>query len=626
MSPLADGDPARLGPFQVQGRLGAGGMGVVYGATGPDGRWVALKLIRAEYTGDAEFRDRFAREVALMSRVRAACIAPVIAAETDRGQPWYATPYIPGPTLDAQVKAAGPLPLGQVEALAVGLAEAVAAIHAAGIVHRDLKPANVILAPDGPKVLDFGIARAVDESAITRTGGLVGSPGWMSPERFRGATGPEADVFAWGAMVAYAVLGRPPFGTGAAETLMYRILNEEPDLDGLPAGLTGPVVPALDKDPARRPPAARLIPLLTGGTEALGPVDATEVATTLIEQQWTPVPQEDGPPVPAPGPGGRPPPAPGPPTRRPGPHPPAAARRRRTAVPALAAALLVLVLLGGSAAWFAYRGTGGAKDGAQDGGPALQKLVDQGYARVGFSEWAPISFTNTEGRPTGYSIEVARAVFKDLGVPQVKAEVHTFDSLLPGLRADRFDAVSAGMAVTPERCERAAFADPDAKYTTSFVVKKGNPKKVGGGTEFTAPGMRLAVVNGTAEGDAAASEASGARDPLRVNDLDAGMRAVRSEQAAAVAAESVVARWTLRHSPADDLQVVSPPAPLGPDRPAESHMAMAFAGGDTELAAAVNDRLAAMRRDGRMQDIGARFGMSERELPDDGVTAESLCS
>jgi ABC-type phosphate transport system substrate-binding protein len=262
-------------------------MGVVLAATDPAGAWVAIKVVRAEYAHDPEFRARFASEIALMHRVRARCIAPVLAYDTAAGLPWYATAYLPGPTLRVRVRDGGALPLEQARVVAAGMAEAIAAIHAAGIVHRDLKPDNVILAPDGPKVLDFGIARAADETGLTRTGGLVGSPAWLSPERYRGVSGPEADVFAWGAMVAYTATGRVPFGSGGAETLMYRILNEDPDLEGLPEELAGPVTAALDKDPARRPPAARLLHQIVGPAPAAGPeLDDTTMVDGLIRAHW----------------------------------------------------------------------------------------------------------------------------------------------------------------------------------------------------------------------------------------------------------------------------------------------------------------------------------------------------
>ncbi|WP_116244098.1 serine/threonine-protein kinase [Nocardiopsis sp. FIRDI 009] len=288
LTPLHPTDPRAIPPFTVHGRLGAGGMGVVLAATDLQGAWVAIKVVRAEYANDPEFRARFASEIELMRRVRARCIAPVLAHDTGAPQPWYATAYLPGPTLGDRVRRGGALPLPRARVLAAGMAEAVAAIHASGVLHRDLKPSNVILAPDGPKVLDFGIARAVDETGLTRTGGLVGSPAWLSPERYRGVSGPEADVFAWGAMVAFAATGRPPFGNGGAETLMYRILSEEPDLDGLPEELAGPVVQALDKDPGRRPPAAELVHRVAGPLPDGPGNDDTTIVDGLIRDHWEP--------------------------------------------------------------------------------------------------------------------------------------------------------------------------------------------------------------------------------------------------------------------------------------------------------------------------------------------------
>ncbi|MDT0326909.1 serine/threonine-protein kinase [Nocardiopsis lambiniae] len=349
LAPLQASDPRVIPPFTVHGRLGAGGMGVVYGATGPDGRWAAVKVVRDEYADEPEFRARFAAEVELMLRVRALCVAPVLARDTRSARPWYATAYLPGPTLARRVRVGGALPASQARVVAAGIAEAISAIHDAGVVHRDLKPANVILAPDGPKVLDFGIARAADLTSHTRTGGLIGSPAWMSPERYRGDSGPEADVFAWGAVVAYAATGRSPFGEGGAETLMYRILNEEPDLTGLPGELAGPVRRALEKDPKARPRATELVHAVAGAPET---IDDTTIVTGLIRAHWEPGATLTGTDPTAPPAHGAPPSAPAePPTPSvPAAEPtPSAPRRRRTTPLALAlgAGLLTLGLVGG---------------------------------------------------------------------------------------------------------------------------------------------------------------------------------------------------------------------------------------------------------------------------------------
>lgn len=259
LRPSAAGDPRTVGPFRIVGRIGSGGMGVVHAGLAPDGQRAAVKVIQAEYAGDPSFRARFAREVKLMRRVEGPCLVPLLDADANAEQPWLATPFVPGPTLSAYLRQSGPLSGVQLHALAAGVAGALAAVHAAGIVHRDLKPGNVILAPDGPRVLDFGIAHALDETAITRTGSLTGTPGWSSPEQYRGEPGgPAADVFAWGALVAQAATGRHPFGTGAPDVMAYRIVAEEPDLAGVPEELLPHVTAALAKDPAERPASARL--------------------------------------------------------------------------------------------------------------------------------------------------------------------------------------------------------------------------------------------------------------------------------------------------------------------------------------------------------------------------------
>jgi hypothetical protein len=255
--PLASDEPRRVGPFRVVGRIGSGGMGVVYAALDDADRRVAVKCVHRVYAGDGEFRERFAREVALVRRVRAACLPGFLGADTRAEVPWLATEYVPGPTLDARVRARGPLTGAALTAFALGVAEALTAIHGAGVVHRDLKPGNVILSPGGPRVLDFGIARTVDGTALTRTGGLVGTPGWTSPEQYAGGEATDrSDMFAWGGLTAFAATGRNPFGAGGTDTLVPRVLSEPPDVEGLPGALRALVERALDKDPARRPDAA----------------------------------------------------------------------------------------------------------------------------------------------------------------------------------------------------------------------------------------------------------------------------------------------------------------------------------------------------------------------------------
>ncbi len=258
--PLNSDDPRYLGPFRLLGRLGSGGMGVVYAALDGRDRRAAVKCVHRSHTADREFRDRFAREVKMVRRVSAASLPVFLGADTRADLPWLATEYVPGPTLDEHVRRHGPLRGPSLAFFAAGVAEALTAIHGAGVVHRDLKPGNVILAPDGPKVLDFGIARAADETALTRTGGLVGTPGWISPEQYRGADATDrSDVFAWGGLVAYAATGAGPFGTAASDVVVSRVLSAQPSLEGIPAGLREAVGRALAKDPAHRPDAAGLL-------------------------------------------------------------------------------------------------------------------------------------------------------------------------------------------------------------------------------------------------------------------------------------------------------------------------------------------------------------------------------
>ncbi len=297
--PLLPGDPPDVGAFRLTARLGAGGMGRVYLGLGSDGRQVAVKLIRPEYADDPAYRRRFAREAAAAARVTGPGVARVLAADPAGPVPYLVTEYVPGPTLAEQVERGGPLHGAALEHVAAGIAHGLAAVHAAGVVHRDLKPANVVLAPDGPRILDFGIARPQDASTRhTETGLLVGSVGWMAPEVLRQLpVTAAADVFAWGALVAYAGTGRRPFGDGPDVAVAHRVLTgPPPDLGGLPPRLAGLAAAALSPDPAARPPAAGLAASLSGPARADA---ATRVPMTTLHVAVPPPTRVDHVPVPA---------------------------------------------------------------------------------------------------------------------------------------------------------------------------------------------------------------------------------------------------------------------------------------------------------------------------------------
>lgn len=271
LSPLAPGDPSRIGSFRLLSRLGGGAMGEVFLAASPAGQAVAVKRVRAEYARDVVFRARFAKEVAAVRAVTGGHTPALIDADTGAERPWIATAYVPGPSLAQAVSLGGALPEPVVLALAAGIAEGLTAIHAAGIVHRDLKPSNILLDRDGPRVIDFGISRAVDGTALTATGARVGTAGYTAPElAAHRQTLPAGDVFALGCVLAYAATGVAPFGDGPDAQVLYRIVHEPPDARALACRdetLRGLIEACLDKDPAARPTPQAVIEVC-GGTPA----------------------------------------------------------------------------------------------------------------------------------------------------------------------------------------------------------------------------------------------------------------------------------------------------------------------------------------------------------------------
>jgi outer membrane protein assembly factor BamB len=249
-----------MGPYRLVGRLGEGGMGRVFLGMSAGGRPVAVKVIRGDLAADAEFRTRFRREVAAARKVSGLFTVMVADADTDGPVPWLATAYVAGPSLAEAVHDHGPLPVASVLTLAAGLAESLAAIHAAGVVHRDLKPSNVLLAEDGPRVIDFGISQAAEATSLTSAGIVVGSPGFMSPEQAAGDdVSPASDIFSLGAVLAFAATGEGPFGSGPSDALLYRVIHNPASLDRLPGGVRPLVERCLAKEPGRRPTAAEVL-------------------------------------------------------------------------------------------------------------------------------------------------------------------------------------------------------------------------------------------------------------------------------------------------------------------------------------------------------------------------------
>jgi len=268
MEPLSANDPRAIGEFALRARLGSGGMGRVYLGFSPGGRAVAIKVVHPELARDPEFLQRFGREVAAARAVSGVYTAPVVASGLNDDPPWMATAFVPGPPLSDVVTRHGPLPEAAVWRLAAGLAEALRAVHDCNLVHRDLKPSNVLLAPDGPHVIDFGISRAFEGTALTSAGMVVGTPGYMSPEQAEGQqVGPPSDVFSLGGVLAYAATGAAPFGGGSAASVLYRVVTAEPDLRPVPERLRQVIAACLSKNPAERAGLSQLAAMIS----SLGP-------------------------------------------------------------------------------------------------------------------------------------------------------------------------------------------------------------------------------------------------------------------------------------------------------------------------------------------------------------------
>ncbi|MGA2830373.1 MAG: protein kinase, partial [Streptosporangiaceae bacterium] len=298
LEPLRRWDPDRIGPYSLIGRLGAGAMGQVYLGRSTAGRLVAVKTIKIEMAEEPGFRLRFAREVAAARRVSGVFTAAVVAADPEAEMPWLATAYVPAPSLSRLVRVCGPLPVPAVRWLAAGCAEALESIHLAGLVHRDLKPSNVLVAPDGPRVIDFGLARAAERIQLTATRGAVGTPAYMAPEQARDSQHASlaSDVYSLGATLLFAATGHGPYQGETVMDVLVKLATEAPDLSGLPADLTTLVEACLERSPRMRPTSAGLLAGLGSFVEATAdPADAhyylPDSAMALIgEYQRSPQP------------------------------------------------------------------------------------------------------------------------------------------------------------------------------------------------------------------------------------------------------------------------------------------------------------------------------------------------
>ena len=291
LEPLSGLDPPRIGGYVLLGRLGTGAMGRVYLGKSASGRLVAVKTIKSEFAGEADFRTRFAHEVAAAGRVSGVFTAAVVASDPDAEIPWLATAYIAAPSLEQLVRVCGPLPVPALRWLAAGCAEALESIHEAGLVHRDLKPSNVLVSADGPRVIDFGVARAAERVTVTATHQAVGTPAYMAPEQARDSrqTVPASDVFSLGSTLLFAATGHPPYVGDSVTDVLIRLATEPPDLTGLPEEVADLMLDCLERDPAVRPTAAALLARVAAeveyeGEHELRVAPLPENALALIEE------------------------------------------------------------------------------------------------------------------------------------------------------------------------------------------------------------------------------------------------------------------------------------------------------------------------------------------------------
>ncbi|WP_184712813.1 bifunctional serine/threonine-protein kinase/glutamate ABC transporter substrate-binding protein [Streptosporangium saharense] len=463
IAPLEAGEPRQLGQFRIVGRIGEGGQGIVYLGETAEGERAAIKLLHVKFSGDTIARSRFAREARAARRVASFCTAGVIDVDLDGDTPYIASEYIEGRSLREVVEAEGPLRGTALQRLAVGTATALTAIHQAAIVHRDFKPDNVLIAADGPRVVDFGIARVIDSTG-TITSRAIGTPAYMAPEQVSGGdVGPHTDVFAWGATIAFAATGETAFAGGSIAVVLNRILNHEVDIDALPEPLRGVVGAALSKAPDERPSADQILLRLLGhpetvnaspavlneGAQVAGPDDETSPIRMPVREQppTVRIPRsQTSPAIPPPQPprpqavpyGQHPGYAERPPDVYPpswqgtvASQPPLPAPRRRSRGRWIAAAVVVLLVAGAGVAayvsgWRPAFGTGVRQASLPPVTPgkstkSFSSVVDKAASThkltIGMRDFLPGIALNNDGAWQGFEVDLATAIAKELGVP-----------------------------------------------------------------------------------------------------------------------------------------------------------------------------------------------------------------
>ncbi|MGW4663384.1 protein kinase domain-containing protein [Streptosporangium sandarakinum] len=535
IEPLRPGDPPRLGDFTLRGRLGEGGQGVVYLGEAEDGRRAAVKLLHVRFTGESHARSRFARELAAARRVDAFCTARVLAADLDGETPYIASELIDGPSLRRIVERDGPLGGEALERLATGTATALTAIHHAGIAHRDFKPDNVLLAPDGPRVVDFGIAKIIDESG-TITTRAVGTPAYMAPEQIaEERVGRPADVFAWGATMVFAAAGRAPFAAETIVATLNRVVNHDPDLGALPEDLRPIVAHCLNKDQSLRPSMDEVLKRLLGHPADDGEASREELAEGA--QAATLDLARTNPPNPS------------------NPLNPPAVRRRRRAVAgaaavlaAIAAVLLALQLAGtpgGTAAIPSPPATPAASvlspsptKTPSTGSRLLDRIRDRHVIRVGYRGGLPgVALAREKRPPEGFEIDVARRIAGELGVPAkgVRFVRVGYDEREAAVQRGDVDIVVATLSIGTADHSRAAFAGPyyvahrDVLVRTGAKISKlshlrGRTMCVMSGGSATAAmirdrGIRFDTLEDTDLAKCAARVAGGTADAMPDDDL-----------------------------------------------------------------------------------------------------------